>query len=158
MQENDRIVGDVEFSEFVRKRTKRFFFFFFFVGGFKSSIIEDKLIEYAERRGLTVTWVNIWTGAKSGRVTIRLNKGMCKIIAAYQNPDVGPIVLPERRLMIMGIILTVITTVVTTTSSMVIVTPKDGNSMKMANILVLFLYTCCVRWSLFIHGKFSSYC
>ena len=35
-QDDDAIIDDVEFSEFVRKRTKRFFFFFFFFfDGFK---------------------------------------------------------------------------------------------------------------------------
>ena len=36
---------DIEFSMFVRKRTKRFY-----VGGFKSSITQEKLIAYIEKR------------------------------------------------------------------------------------------------------------
>ena len=65
----DNILSDdIEFSTFVRKRTKRFY-----VGGFKSSITQEKLITYVESKGLTVTWVKIWISNKSGRVIIRLN-------------------------------------------------------------------------------------
>ena len=64
---------------------------FFFVGDFKSSITEDKLIKYFERRGLTVTWVNIWTSAKSGRVTIRLNIEVCKDYRRISGPGFWPL-------------------------------------------------------------------
>ena len=84
-QDDDAIIDDVEFSEFVQKRTKRFF-----VCSFKSSITEDKLIKYVERRGLTVTWVNIWTSAKSGRVTIRLNIEVCKDYRRISKPGFWP--------------------------------------------------------------------
>lgn len=59
---------DVDFTDFVRKRTKRFY-----VGGFKSSITQDKLIRFVESKGLVVTWVKIWNSKRNGRVTIRLN-------------------------------------------------------------------------------------
>ena len=81
---DDVIDDDVELTEYVRKRTKHFF-----VGGFKSSITEDKLIKYVERRGLTVTWVNIWT-AKSGRLIIRLNIEVCKDYRRISEPGFWP--------------------------------------------------------------------
>lgn len=84
-KQNDNVIDDdAEFSEYVRKRTKCFF-----VGGFKSSITEDKLIKYVERRGLTVTWVSIWT-AKSGRLIIRLNIEVCKDYRRISEPGFWP--------------------------------------------------------------------
>lgn len=68
VRHEDCLTDDVEFSDYVRKRTKRFY-----VGGFKSSITQEKLISYVERRGLLVTWVNICTSKMNGRVIIRLN-------------------------------------------------------------------------------------
>ena len=62
------LIDDVDVSEHVRKRTKRFY-----IGGFKPSITQAKLIKYVENKGLSVTWVNIWTSKRNGRVVIRLN-------------------------------------------------------------------------------------
>lgn len=62
------LIDDVDVSEHVRKRTKRFY-----VGGFKPSITQAKLIRYVENKGLSVTWVNIWISKRNGRVVIRLN-------------------------------------------------------------------------------------
>ena len=81
---DDMIDDDIELSEYVRKQTKRFF-----VGGFKSSITDDKLIKYVERRGLTVTWVNIWTD-KFGGLIIRLNIEVCKDYRRISEPGFWP--------------------------------------------------------------------
>ena len=62
------LLGHVELADHVRKRTKRFY-----VGGFKSSITQEELIEFVESKGLLVTWVNIWNSKRYGRVVIRLN-------------------------------------------------------------------------------------
>lgn len=69
------LTDDIDF-DYVRKRTKRYY-----VGGFKRSITEDKLTQYVQFRGLTVTWVNLWISRKTGRVIIRLN------IEASENCD-----------------------------------------------------------------------
>ena len=52
----------------VRRRSKRFY-----VGGFRSSITHEELIQYVESKGLIVTWVHIWPSKRSDRAVIRLN-------------------------------------------------------------------------------------
>ena len=52
----------------VRRRSKRFY-----VGGFRSSITHEELIQYVESKGLVVTWVHIWPSKRSDRAVIRLN-------------------------------------------------------------------------------------
>ena len=76
---------DIDFTTFVRKRTKRYY-----IGGFKSSITRDKLIAYVESKGLTVTWLNIWTSRRSGRAIIRLNVEMTEGFHAIAEPGFWP--------------------------------------------------------------------
>ena len=66
------LANDIGFSDFVRKRTKRYY-----VGGFKKSITEEKLIQFIESKGLKVTWIHIWPSKRRGRVVIRLNIEAC---------------------------------------------------------------------------------
>ena len=59
---------DDDFTECVIKKTKRFY-----LGGFRSSIKTQKLVNYVTNRGLKVTMIRVF-GLGSGRsVTIRLN-------------------------------------------------------------------------------------
>ena len=60
--------NDDDFVKHVRRRTKRFY-----VGGFLPSITEKKLINYAARRGVTLTWVNIHRYERQNRAVIRVN-------------------------------------------------------------------------------------
>ena len=66
------LANDIGFSDFVRKRTKRYY-----VGGFKNSTTEEKLIQFIESKGLKVTWIHIWPSKRRGRVVIRLNIEAC---------------------------------------------------------------------------------
>ncbi len=50
---------DLEFGDYVRKRTRRFY-----VGGFKPSITENKIASYVNRRGPTVTKVTIFRNSR----------------------------------------------------------------------------------------------
>ena len=60
------------------------------IGGFKSSINRDKLIAYVESKGLTVTWLNIWTSRRSGSAIIRLNVEMTEGFHAIAEPGFWP--------------------------------------------------------------------
>ena len=60
--------NDDDFVIHVKRRTKRFY-----VGGFLPSITEKKLINYAARRGITLTWVNIHRYEHQNRAVIRVN-------------------------------------------------------------------------------------
>ena len=66
--ENSNEVDEDDFSKYVYRRVKRFY-----VGGFINSITTDKLVDYVETRGVTVTWVTIFPIRNSNRVVIRLN-------------------------------------------------------------------------------------
>ena len=79
------LTDDIDFTSFVRKRTKRYY-----IGGFKSSISRDKLIAYVESKGLTVTWLNIWVSKRSGRAIIRLNVEMTEGFHMIAEPGFWP--------------------------------------------------------------------
>ena len=76
---------DIDFTTFVRKRTKRYY-----IGGLKSSITRNKLIAYVESKGLTVTWLNIGTSRRSGRAIIRLNVEMTEGCHSIAEPGFWP--------------------------------------------------------------------
>ncbi|MCG7879140.1 MAG: hypothetical protein N0C90_22820 [Candidatus Thiodiazotropha endolucinida] len=60
--------NDDDFVTHVRRRTKRYY-----VGGFLPSISEKKIRNYASRRGVTLTWVNIHRYEQQNRAVIRVN-------------------------------------------------------------------------------------
>ena len=68
---DNMLSDDIDFTTFVRKRTRRYY-----IGGFKPTITREKLIAYVESQGQTVTWVNIWVNNRNGRAIIRLNVEM----------------------------------------------------------------------------------
>ena len=76
---------DVEFSQHVRKRTKRYY-----LGGFKRSIKREKLIKFVKSKGLKVTWINIWPSKRYGRVVIRLNIEMTEGCDRIAEPGFWP--------------------------------------------------------------------
>ena len=60
--------NDDDFMTHVRRRTKRYY-----VGGFLPSISERKIMNYAARRGVKLTWVNIRRYERQNRAVIRVN-------------------------------------------------------------------------------------
>ena len=60
---------DDDFQLFVKKKAKRYY-----LGGFKPSITRQRIENYVNRRGPTVTWVRIWNSKRRpNNVIIRLN-------------------------------------------------------------------------------------
>lgn len=59
---------DEDFVAHVRQRTKRFY-----VGGFYPSITEKTVMNYALRRGVKLTWVNIRRYERQNRAVVRVN-------------------------------------------------------------------------------------
>lgn len=60
--------NDDDFVTHIRRRTKRFY-----VGGFFPSITEGKIVNYAKRNGVHVTWVNIRRYERQNRAVVRVN-------------------------------------------------------------------------------------
>lgn len=60
--------SDDEFSDHIRKRTKRFY-----VGGFLLTITEEKIAKYVSKRGPKVTKVVAFQNRRNRNATIRLN-------------------------------------------------------------------------------------
>ena len=69
----------------VRRRSKRFY-----VGGFRSSITHEELIQYVESKGLIVTWVHIWPSKRSDRAVIRLNVEVSENCLKITEPGFWP--------------------------------------------------------------------
>ena len=60
---------DDDFQQFVKKKAKRYY-----LGGFKPSISRQRIENYVNRRGPTVTWIRIWNSKRRpNNVIIRLN-------------------------------------------------------------------------------------
>ena len=58
-----------DFEQFVKKKAKRFY-----LGGFKPSITRQRIENYVNKRGPTVTWVRIWNSKRRpNNVIIRIN-------------------------------------------------------------------------------------
>ena len=58
---------DNDFTQYIRRRTARYY-----VGGFKSNITEQKLVNFVLRRGITVSRVNIRRYEIQDRAVIQL--------------------------------------------------------------------------------------
>lgn len=60
--------NDDDFMLHVKKRSKRFY-----LGGFRSTITENRITEYVSKRGPTVSHVKIFQNKRNGSVFVRLN-------------------------------------------------------------------------------------
>ena len=65
---NELDEGDGDFETFIRRRTQRLY-----LGGFQASVTERTIMDYAERRGVYVSWINIRRFDNQNRAVIRLN-------------------------------------------------------------------------------------
>ncbi|MES9880823.1 MAG: hypothetical protein ABW185_08085, partial [Sedimenticola sp.] len=62
---DDEVDEEGDFTEYVRKRPKRYF-----VGGFNVSITEDKITKYIQKRGPKVIGVNIWRSKRDNNTAV----------------------------------------------------------------------------------------
>ena len=65
---NELDEGDGDFETFICRRTQRLY-----LGGFQASVTERAIMDYAERRGVYVSWINIRRFDNQNRAVIRLN-------------------------------------------------------------------------------------
>ncbi len=80
---------DDDCSEHVNIPPKRYY-----IGGFKTSITEDKIYRYVTKRGPSVTMVRIFKSKRNyGTVTIRLNVESNDKCCLLENEASGPDIL-----------------------------------------------------------------
>ena len=77
---------DSDFSQFVKKRAKRYY-----LGGFKPTITRQRIENFVSRKGPTVTWVRIWHSRRNpNNVVIRLNVEDNQFTQLLENPAFWP--------------------------------------------------------------------
>lgn len=82
----DETDDDNDFSQFIKKRAKRYY-----LGGFKPTITRQRIENFVSRKGPTVTWVRIWHSRRNpNNVVIRLNVEDNQFAQLLENPAFWP--------------------------------------------------------------------